>query len=121
MKEMLMDKVLENVVGGFGFGMTFEECTRLLQEAGERAWLRSGYWIMGAFIPDSNLHRAIAAAEQASDNETRVAYIDIALAELENPTYIAFPDLFLEDGDKEFIESRLRRVRMESVITPIEW
>ena len=119
MKEAINDKVLETAVGGVSFGLSFEQCTKLLQEAGVRAWDRSGYWFLGAFIPDSNLHRCIEAAEKAADNATRIAYIDKALAELENPTYVAYQDLSLQPGDYEYIESRLKKVRLESAIQPI--
>ena len=120
MEKMINDKTLEAVAGGVGgFGLTFEQCTRLLYEAGVRAWDRSGYWIMGAFVPDSNLHRLIEAAEKATDNATRLEYVEKALVELENPTYAAFQDLFLKPGDYEYIESRLKKVRLESAIQPI--
>ena len=110
-KVEMNEKDLENVAGGFTppvptFGiLTFDQCTPLLTEAGNRAYSCSDYTLGGGRW--SNLHSHINAAEKTTDKDYRIQMVAKALEDLE----AALGTMkYLTQQDYEYIKTRLDQV-----------
>lgn len=105
-KKVLTEEELDTVAGGFfinPFGPDFNECTKMLKEAGDRAWVCSRSGMFGTYSP---LHSAINSAENTTDKGTRLKYVKEAWEELakgpENVREVTF-----KGNDYEFIKGRV--------------
>lgn len=104
------DSELETVAGGMsipGLGLSFEACTALLKEAGDRAYACSEFTLGGGRF--SHLHSCISSAEHAGTNENRSGSLNGACAELAK--YPSIPYVKLTQSDYEYIKLRLDKVK----------
>ena len=105
----LNENELKEVSGGNGHLLyaNFDECTKLLKEAGDKAWTCSR---QNGFYRFSPLHSNISAAEHSSDETSRLSCVNTALGEMaggyQNVKYCAF-----NEDDFNYIKTRLKRVK----------
>ena len=110
LKNKIGDAELKGVSGGLQFMVysSFEKCTQLLKEAGDRAWACSSPVGLGHY---SQLHFYINRAEHTGDEGSRLADVNSALAEMAGGCQ-AISNVTFSEADYKYVKERLEQVKL---------